>query len=443
MPKIRYLLIFILGFGCLLFLHLNHVLYERHIVRPLETSAGNSTLTFVPSETKPVPDSDRQLCLGVLQQLHSFRQGLLEECEYFARSLPVFKTFLEKTVAYVAWHNKATTQTVPTRRSLTWKCLREIISCGGYGDQVRGMAYTFFLAILTERVLYIQWPNLHISSPKEALFVPNAINWTLPSFLWDVPTAQFMDWDAHHEASGVCEALYGPTQHITYNTMHWHPTCFNEALMKNNSVSLALKGFITLPIEVLEHAITIIARLLLEYSKDVSERTNEMKKELDIGPDTRYVAVHIRAGIFPSGIREGHEEKQPTAGEWKKTIECALDRSKALGVTGPIILVTDSTQCKQWVSKRYGKRVLTSSVSPLHIAKDTNSWNDAIMTEEKTKHYHSVLANTAELALLSDAAVVVMSQSGFSWVGVWLGGLSANDTICCLTSCSKKLVFPS
>ena len=152
--------------------------------------------------------------------------------------------------------------------------------------------------------------------------------------------------------------------------------------------------------------------------------------------------MHIRAGIFPSGIREGHEEKQPTAGEWKKTIECALDRSKALGVTGPIILVTDSMQCKRWVSKRYD-RVLTSSVSPLHIAMDTNSWNDAMMTEEKTKHYQSVLANTAELALLSDAAVVVMSQSGFSCVGVWLGGLSANDTIYCLTSCSKKLVFPS
>ena len=454
--KIAYLSIIILGFAsCLLFLYLRqpHIFYEPAVIRHLKTSAVNSTLTFLPSETTE-PVSDHQLCLRVLRRTQNFRQGLLEECKRLARNLTVFKTFLEKTAAYVSWHNnltEAATRSVSTRRSVTWKCLKDVVMCGGYGDQVRGMAYTFFLAILTERVLYIQWPSLHTaksehdtsaSSPEEAMFVPNAINWSLPSLLSNVPTAQFVDWDAHHEASGVCEALYGPTQHITYSTAHWHPTCFDETFMKNNSTSLALKGFIKLSLDVLEHAITIIAHLLFRYSRGVSERKNELKRELGIGPDTRYVAVHIRAGIFPSGLSETVYAHTATVDAWEKAIECAINRSKALDVTGALILVSDSMPCKQWVSKNYGNRVLTSSVSPIHIAVDTNSWNDQTTMEEKTKRYQSVLATTAELALLSDAAVVAMSQSGFSWVGIGLGGLSTNDIICCYQSCSKQIFYP-
>ena len=449
--KIAYLSILILSSGCFLLLYLRqpHSFYEPDTIRHLKTSAENSALTFFPSETKPVPDSYHQLCLRVLRRTQNFRQGLLEECERLARNLTVFKTFLEKTAAYVSWHNK--TRTVSTRRSVTWKCLQDVFMCGGYGDQVRGIAYTFFLAILTERMLYIQWPNLHTaksenggsaSSSEEAMFVPNAINWTLPSFLSNIPTAQFIDLDAHHEASGVCEALYGPTQHITYNTAHWHPTCFDETLMKNRSTSLALKGFIKVSLDALEHAITIIAHLLFRYSRGVSERKNELKRELGIGPDTRYVAVHIRAGIFPSGLSETVYAHTATVDAWEKAIECAIKRSKALGVTGALILVSDSMPCKQWVSKNYGNSVLTSSVSPIHIAIDTNYWNDQTTMEEKTKRYQSVLATTAELALLSDAAVIAMSQSGYSWVGIWLGGLSTNDTICCYPSCSKQIVFP-
>ena len=99
------------------------------------------------------------------------------------------------------------------------------------------MAYTFALAVLTDRVLYIQWPNLYIaqnenelSTLEKSLFVPNAINWSVPYSFSTVATTQFSDFDAYHEASGVCEALYSQTQHITYNTMHWHTL---PALKKN------------------------------------------------------------------------------------------------------------------------------------------------------------------------------------------------------------------
>ena len=405
-----------------------------------ETNDGKSTFIF--SSTKPEPVTDRQLCRSILQRTHSFRQGLLEECERLSDNAPAFEIFLERTLAYLSWHSRAATQTAPAKRSLTWKCLKRGPACGGYGDQIRGMAYAFLLALLTERVLYIQWPNLFTieseNIPEEAMFVPNAINWSVPSFLSNVPTVQFRDPVPLREASGVCAALHGRTQHITYSTTHWHFSCLNGTLMGTNSASLALKEFINSPMNVLECATTIIVQLLLKYSKPVCERKKELKRELGIDPHTHFAAVHIRTGMFPSGLTESVriQRLQTSISAWEEEIECAMKKCEMLGVTGPLVLITDSMQCKQWAREKYGKQVLSSSVRPLHIAIDTKSRSD-LTAEENVKRYHSVLDTTAEMALLSDAAVVVMAASGFSRVGTWLGGLSSDVKICCNKPCAN------
>ena len=472
-----FLVSFILGLGCIL-------LYSFYVPRTVpstyipstyvllsETTVGNLTSlsseatvgnqTPLPSETnvgysshhesesKPEPVTDQQqLCLSILQRTERFRQSLLRECEYLVGNHTVIKTFLEKTLAYLSWHNNITTQSAPARRTLTWQCLRSPLDCGGYGDQIRGMAYTFVLALLTDRVLYIQWLNLYTaksesgtSSLEDTMFVPNAINWSVPSFLSKVTAVQFIDADAYHEASGVCKALYSQTEHITYNTMHFHPTCFKETIMGDHTASVALKELINTPTKVLEFAIAISVQLLLKYSKAVRERKEEIKTGLGIGPDTHFAALHIRTGMFASGVNEALNFPK-TESKWEKELECALNKTKALGVTGPLVLVSDSVQCKQWARKRYGERVLTSDIAPLHIAKDTNSWTDQTTIEDKMQRYRSVLASTAELAFMSDATAVVMAYSGFSRISTWLGGLSDEDKLCCYSAeCGYELVY--
>ena len=87
--------------------------------------------------------------------------------------------------------------------------------------------------------------------------------------------------------------------------------------------------------------------------------------------------------------------------------------------------------------------MLTSDIAPLHIAVDTTSWSAQASVEEKIEHYRSVLANTAELALMSDATVVVMAHSGFSRISAWLGGFPIDDRLCCYSNeCGYKLVYP-
>ena len=315
--------------------------------------------------------------------------------------------------------------------------------CGGYGDQVRGMAYTFVLALLTDKVLYIQWPNLYTAKNEKDgdtnedtnMFVPNAINWTVPSFLSEVAAMQFIDLDAYHEPSGVCEALYSQTQHISYNTMHWHPTCFSETLMANHTASLALKELLKAPTDALEFTVTITIRLLLKYINAVYEKKKELKTKLGIVPDSPFVAVHIRSGIFASGVDESKISNYMTSEiQWEEQIECALNKSKVLGITGPVAVISDSMQCKQWARKRYGNRVVASDIATIHIAKDPNSWTDTATMEEKIKRYASVLANTAELAFMSDAAAIGMRGSGFARISAGLGGLPTNAMFCCPTA---------
>ena len=215
--------------------------------------------------------------------------------------------------------------------------------------------------------------------------------------------------------------------------------------MNCNNASLALEGLIKVPRSALEFAITVTVRLLLKYSKSVSDRMKELKSELGIDLHSRFVAVHIRSGMFASGVNESHvipHLKSDNELEWE--IECAMNKSKALGVTAPIVVISDSMLRKQWAKKRYGNRVAISSIAPLHIAKDTNSWTDRAKVKKKMKRYQSVLASTAELALLSDATAVVMAASGFSRISTWLGGFSIDDKICCHAECDStfKLVYP-
>ena len=446
--RIVFLLICLFGFSCTLLLHISYT--GKFTLTSLVTKTNTEDSTFLHLEVNQEAVSELHLCRDVLQRTKSFRNGLLEECEHLASKHPVFKTFLEKTLAYLSWHNSATAQTAPARPSLTWKCLKRGPGCGGYGDQIRGIAYAFVLASLTGRMLYIQWPSLYTTNrevDRDALehrmFVPNALNWSLPSFLSNASTTPFCDHGPRYEAVGVCEALYSHTQHIVYSVMHWHTSCFNESLMENKASSLDLKGFVKLPRNVLECATTIIVRLLLQYSKAVHEKMEELKRTLGVGPDTHFAAVHIRTGMFPSGLNESAGWRlEHSYSLWEKDIKCALKGSKALGINGPLVLVSDSVQCKEWVRKAFGKHVLISTVNPVHVAIDTK-YRSNLSKKEKKERYLSVLATTAELALLSDATVVVMAASGFSRVSTWLGGLAADHKLCCNVPCSRyRLNYP-
>ena len=427
-----YRLIFLLGIACLL------LLFFSDKFRLNNASARDPAFLQLDAEQEAA--TGMQLCRNVLRRTQGFRDSLLAECERLAGDHPVFKTFLENTLDYVLWHNSATAKTAPGRRSLTWKCLLRGRGCGGYGDQIRGMSYAFVLASLTKRMLYIRWPDLYTAKTEnardafeETMFVPSAVNWSLPSFLSNITTVQFSDHGPHNEARGICKALFSRTQHITYSVMHWHSTCFKETLMQNSVPSVALKEFIKLPRNVLECAATIIVRLLLTFSKAVREKKKEFKRTLGIDPHTQFAAVHIRTGMFPSGLNERGFRLQKSDRSWEKHILRAMNKSKDLG---PLVLISDSVQCKQWARTTFGKNVLISNVNPVHISIDTQSKSNLSMKGKKQR-YQSVLATTAELALLSDAEVVFMAASGFSRVGTWLGGLSSDDKFCCNPLCNK------
>ena len=435
-------LIFLFGIACFLI-----VVFFSDAIKyrlTLQSNASAINPTFLQLDTEQEAVTGLQLCRNVLRRTHSFRDSLLAECEHLAGDHPVFKTFLENTLDYVLWHNSATAKTAPGRRSLTWKCLLRGRGCGGYGDQIRGMSYAFVLASLTKRMLYIRWPDLYTAKTEnardafeETMFVPSAVNWSLPSFLSNITTVQFSDHGPHNEARGICKALFSRTQHITYSVMHWHSTCFNETLLMQNSVpSVALKEFIKLPRNVLECAATIIIRLLLTFSKAVREKKKEFKRTLGIDPHTQFAAVHIRTGMFPSGLNENVGRLHKSDRSWEKDIICAMNKSKALGILGPLVLISDSVQCKQWAKTAFGKNVLISNVNPVHVSIDTQS-KSTLSMKEKEQRYQSVLATTAELALLSDAEVVFMAASGFSRASAWLGGLSSDHKLCCNPLCNS------
>jgi len=155
----------------------------------LSTSHGHAQMPNAPGQmpvvdlhaTAPsVPTMDVNIPL-TLTGASLFSARTFKMCSYDTPWVPTATTWRSPWLDYIALHNQIRDgyekQVAEPGKALIWHCL-DHESCGGTGDEIRGISAALYLAMMTKRALFIRWSR-HGQDITE-LLPPKSINFHVP-----------------------------------------------------------------------------------------------------------------------------------------------------------------------------------------------------------------------------------------------------------------------
>ena len=320
-------------------------------------------------------------------------------------------------------------------RTLTWYCYRR---CGGIGDRVRGIGFALLLAMISDRLLLVEWSWPLMPERQTDMFVPGEIDWNLNKSL-------ILKHNIHRNRSLFATTSVSATkvvkiieqhvfshqeQHVSIKT-NLQMTNFASMYSKFGPYAkrmLKEKNFQQLASFLKGGAVqqtfvsSVVARFLFKFGHSVLEKAQQMSNEMNISEEQRYVAVHIRTGFFGT-LNEPRQDfiRYHNASSWKTLLDCAIRHSQRLGSDVPIVLFTDSDIVKRWAVKQYNDRIVPFPRQAVHVDKMGKDEQDKIWKESET---------AAELAIISRASVLVRGyRSGFSTVALEMCPFSASSLL--------------
>ena len=150
-------------------------------------------------------------------------------------------------------------------------------------------------------------------------------------------------------------------------------------------------------------------------------------------PSGGYLAVHLRTGMD----EHRYEGKYLKTGKflqgdvnWRQRINCALQKASASGLGRPILLVTDSSACREWIRAHFQpKDVLVTNSSFFHFSMGAR--RSPSCDKLKSQH-HQLNDMVSEMCLLSRASILIPSvMSSFSEVSFYFSALPQTDFLKC------------
>ena len=342
---------------------------------------------------------------------------------------PEVRYLLRLLADYAIWHKrmrKALTegQQVPT---LTWFCNH---ICGGIGDRLRGIFFTLFTAIMSNRLFLIQWTMPFHPELQHSLFNAAIINWDIPNyrrkgtiwkhasimstgkwttFLYAINHIVFNDSVTHVSVkSNMKWTVYGGglsqlSENVKYS--------FSQKSLSIASASLWLKNKTP-------HLHGIMQRYLFRVNPKVEMLADSLMKKIGLLASP-YITVHIRTG-FLGTLNESRRvfDKFTHQNAWKVLVECGIRKAENLrsGST-PVLLITDSNIVKDWAKELYQGRVLVTEGESVHIDK-VHSVSQIRESEER--------AGVELLMMARSSALGLSTFSGFCRTAIYMCAVPQN-----------------
>ena len=377
--------------------------------------------------------------------------GLQKECEAITEDssdwLELFKRFLW----YVQWHRDVYDRiaknltTLQETRTLTFNC--DIFKrCTGLGATVSSIATGVLVAMYTKRFFVADQLSFQAASCwTDVAILPNSIPWKVKSPSWDTFEEKVKVF------THVVRAAFNDSNlHVFYG----HPSidhdmffCKDLPASERNSATATLcreglhrglKWHMNEPVvgRMYTHFLLgAIARAAMHFSKAVNKQTDQklsflQKKGL---PSGGYLAVHLRTGMD----EHRYEGKYLKTGKflqgdvnWRQRINCALQKASASGLGRPILLVTDSSACREWIRAHFQpKDVLVTNSSFFHFSMGAR--RSPSCDKLKSQH-HQLNDMVSEMCLLSRASILIPSvMSSFSEVSFYFSALPQTDFLKC------------
>ena len=385
----------------------------------------------------------REVCVRLLRLgLLSVPDELQKECEAIAENSPNLLKLFKRFLSYVEWHREVYDRIarnltrLQETRTLTYNC--DIFKkCTGLGATVKSIATGVLAAMYTKRFFIADQLSYQSASQWEDPVQNNTIHWKVETPTWD----SFKD--KLNVSSHVVEAAFNTSYlHVFYghpSIKHHKFFCEDIPAVERNSATATLCqegkkrnviGFLDRRHEHFLLGATI--RAALRFSRAVSMRTAHKLAVLQKTglPSGGYLAVHLRTGLdemvdkLGKYIRTGKFIQDGAV--WMQHIDCALHKANASGLGRPILLVTDSSACREWTRAHYNMEdVLATNSSFFHFSKVARH-------NRNCDKLQAVNDMASEMNLLSRASMLIpSSKSSFSEAAFYFSAIPPSQLSHC------------
>ena len=388
----------------------------------------------------------------LIEGLHNLQVSCYNRRQYAALLYDKYSKFLEVLAIYTEFHVQERPR--ESTRRLIWIC-DVYRACGGLADRIKGVTYALTLAILSRRVLLLDWRDSHFG--EQAFLQPNMINWQLTE---EERNIVYSD-DSYYDYSDD-ERLSSPYKNVSRPASHSDPifiqlfsilggigvdTAGNNlklslekleedwewillasnmepsSLMnstKTASLQWIKQGVRTLGLAELskrdvDGLVGLVFRYLFKFSEELGQEVDSARSVLGLAGKT-YVGVHVRTGFAGSIQQESvrHPKLYRMPYQWDKILTCAHSyATKQLGNKSLLFLATDSNLVKNKTldTHKYHGRIRTLYNSVIHLDRLEKAPHEADGLEKE-----GIISTWVELILLAEAYGLVMGESGFSFL---------------------------
>ena len=384
------------------------------------------------SSDKSLDKSDDKNFLPSPSNLEPLPGGDLncEEPKYDVKDQKVVNTFNALLPEYALFHNEGIqllqSGQLNNVRTLTWYCA-ETYECGGLGTRFRGFMATLTFAILTNRVLLFRWDH---PSAENVYLLPNKVDWQYRDYslkltesfkdLGLIKRLHLVDERYKYLIDDFIDTLVGTTSHVQ---VHYNPI---EKLVStlcriiDNLHNPKLSTFnVTNMFDVRNYPIveSLSYKFLFKFTRELQVFANEVRNNLNLY-GKKYVAVHLRTGQFSgSDIKEKAARVQNSLSGVRFAVECAIKQAdKYIGPDAPVVVVSDSSEMKQTVSKGYSRVVILENNVLVHVDKSKNISKEGM------------LGTWQDIIIMAESHIVVMQPSSFPLISVAMCGITRSRT---------------
>ena len=366
-----------------------------------------------------------------------------------------YAAFLKVLSIYSAFHVQE--RDGDGTRRLIWIC-DVYKACGGLADRIKGVTYALILAMLSRRVLLLDWRDSHFG--EQDYLQPNVIDWRLsekektqayyspeeeedkyyyndnetdtipdaadshhtqePSYSKPVPFHIFsvlggVDISADILQVGM-EAVEGKWQWVLLASNMEPSSLTNDNLTASAEwikQGMTALGLAKLEPQDIDGLVGLVFRYLFKFSKEIPKEVSTARGILGLEGRT-YVGVHVRTGFAGSLQQESvkHPKLLKSPSQWDRIIRCAHHHAaEELGSQGLLFLATDSNLVKNRTLDvhRFQGRFRSLDNSVLHLDRLEKSPHAAEDFEVE-----GVLSAWVDLILLAESHSLVHGTSGFS-----------------------------
>lgn len=309
-------------------------------------------------------------------------------------------------------------------RFLSWRCGREDTWCGGLGDRIRGIVFSFYIALCNERVFLI---DDHAADPKLVNFITPRPDTDPISIQWKVDATEHM---RKHQTKLIAEytgenyklenLISLPSGNIVLKT-NKQPWWTEEGGI-NRTIPMFEKLRLATDAYVRDRAFGLAFWTLFQWSDRVIKMADELLEKAKLtttrASDNRlfglsYVGVHMRIGKggdirWKDPIRHAGETNLRKFYNCTQLLRQEIQTRCKHDSQLPVYLASDDPKSRRDIAQwdTTGSMRFSSYLQPFHVDK-RNHENETTILQKHTETW-------AELKILTEAVCLVTSRSGFS-----------------------------